>query len=188
MNDLKIGGLTDVEIVERRVGERLHPAVLRQLDRRQIVFERGNLLARHILPHLKEQRSHVRRAITAQQDAGILPVAEAHLFVDVFIGKVDAAHIPHIAVYDHHFAVISIVQIGIERRNKAVETDRANAERYEIAVIVLRQRRDRPDIIVNDADIQAFLCLSRQNIENRVPHLAFFNDEVFEKDEPLRRF
>ena len=30
------------------IGERLHPAVLRQLDRRQIVFERGNLLARHI--------------------------------------------------------------------------------------------------------------------------------------------
>ena len=108
--------------------------------------------------------------------------------VDIFIGKVDAAHIPHIAVYDHHFAVISIVQIGIERRNKAVETDRADAERHEIAVIVLRQRRDRPDIIVNDADIQTFLCLSRQNIEDRVPHPAFFNDEVFEKDEPLRLF
>ena len=66
---------------------------------------------------------------------------------------------------------------------KAVETDRTDAERHEIAVIVLRQRRDRPDIIVNDADIQTFLCLSRQNIEDRVPHPAFFNDEVFEKND-----
>ena len=188
VDDLEVGGLTDVQVVERRVGEGLHPAVLRQLDRREIAFEIRDLLARDVLPHLEKERGHIGRALAAQQYAGILPVAEAHLLVDVFIGEVDAAHIAGIAVDDHHLPVISVVEVGVERRNEAVEAHRADAERHQIAVVVLRQGRNRTYIVIDNADVHALLGLARQDVEDGVPHLALLDDEILKKDELFRFF
>ena len=81
--------------------------------------------------------------------------------------------------------MVAVVEIGVQRRDKAVKAHRVNAEAHQIAVVVFRQRADRTNVVVQHAHIQSGGRLLPQDVKDRIPHYAFFDDEILQKDELL---
>ncbi len=72
VDDLQVGRFADVQIVKRRIRERLDIAVLRHFHRRQVGVERRHGLAGHIFPHL-QRNSEVM--LTVPSPRSMMPVS-----------------------------------------------------------------------------------------------------------------
>ena len=78
--------------------------------------------------------------------------------------------------------MVAVVEIGVQRRDKAVKAHRVNAERHQIAVVVFGQRADRTNVVVQHAHIQSGGRLLPQDIKIVSHMMPFFDDEILQKD------
>ena len=62
--------------------------------------------------------------------------------VDVFVGKIDAAVETDIPVDDRDFTMIAVVMGNGQMGGKPVEHDRLDPHRFQLLIVMIRQRHD----------------------------------------------
>lgn len=185
VDDLDIGVLRHVLVVERAIAEGLHEPIGLALERRQ-ELEHVEVLAGREHPQLQEHLRQVPHRVAPEHHRGILPMPEPDFPVDVLVGQVQAAVEADIAVHHAYLAVVAVVELGIEVGLYRIEHSDLEPHGAKLAVEMRRNGLDGPEIVVHDPDVDALAQLLLQHREYGVPHLPFSNDKVFKEDELLR--
>ena len=120
--------------------------------------------------------------LALQTDSGVLPMSERSIDIDIFVGKVDAARIAHLAVDDGDLAVIAVIMDVGEHGNKGGKLMALDAEFLQFCGIERIDAAHAADIIVHEAHFNALFCLTREHPKDLVPELPFLNDEVLHEN------
>ena len=112
-------------------------------------------------------------------------MAEPGFDVDVLVSHVDAPGKGHRSVDDHIFPVVPVILAQGHHREDAVKHPALDAQLFHALRVIRRKGEDGPHVVVDHPDLHPLLHLHLQHIQNGVPKLAFFNDEVFDEDIPL---
>ena len=135
------------------------------------------------LPQLQKHLGQTLYTLPAQQDGGVLPVSVFLFFVDVFIGKVDAAGEADVAVDDTDFTVVTVVGGSIQARMEGIKDSHPKALLPQLFAVHGRQGSDTADVVIQDAHLYAVLLPLLEHTQDAVPHLSVLHDEVFHQDE-----
>ena len=172
--------------VHRAVGKGLHQTIGRhRRSGGQAAVDVNILLGVLCLPEGQENVGQRPRARPLQPDAAVLPIAEPHQPVDVFIGQIHAAGKADLSVNDHDLAVVAVVHDKVQHRHAAVEAERPDALRPQQFGIVVGQQAQAARIIVDDPHVQPRGSLAAQDLMDLAPHLAHADDKALDKDAVL---
>ena len=115
-------------------------------------------------------------------------MTEALVFVDIFVGQIDAAGKRGLAVDDQKLAVVAVIEAGGKDRDIGVERVGADAHLAQLFRVAHGKPRDAAEIIVYDAHVDACRRLLAQKLQHGVPHLAGGDDEKLDENIALRLF
>ena len=115
-------------------------------------------------------------------------MAEALVFVDIFVGQIDTAGKRGLAVDDQKLAVVAVIETGGEDRDIGVEGMRADAHLAQLLCVAHGKPRDAAEIVVYDAHVDARRRLLAQEFQNGIPHLSGRDDEKLDEDIALCLF
>ena len=122
VQNVQIDKFAYIFMVKRTVAVRDHEALHGQLRRiekfriPQIPAVILRLLLRNI-PHLEKHHRKAGDRVALHHDAGILPVAETHLPVDILIRQVNAARKCRVSVYHQDLSVVPVILVGGQGRS-----------------------------------------------------------------------
>ena len=133
-------------------------------------------------PHLQKDHRGTPGGRSFQADAIILPMSKGADLIDVFISKIESAHVSDLAVDGNELSVVAVVVRGDEKGAERIEFDAADTLGGKLLCKVARQTEKTSHVIVNDAHLYARCGFLFQNVMDAIPHLAAFDDEKFEKD------
>lgn len=109
------------------------------------------------VPESEEHGGETPDGFAYDANAIVFPFAMGIGAVDVIIVKVDAAGEGDFAVYDHHFAVIAVVEDeAIEHVGDFIECNAFNSFFFEAGGRVFGNHGDATPTVVHDADVYAF--------------------------------
>ena len=188
LHQMHIGIFRHVKMIQRGIRERLYIPLSRNRCRDQIFLFREieRFRAGMKRPLLQEHTGKAVNRAAAQQDSGILPMAEALHFIDVFIGQIDAAGKSNFAVNHADLAVIAVIEAGIHAGAHGIIENGFDIIAGQFPGIAGRKPLDTAKIIINQADFHTGGGAFFQDFQYGIPHQAFFNDKIFEENELLR--
>ena len=149
-------------------GDRILPVILR-------------LPLRHI-PHLQEHHGKALYRVSLQHDGRILPVAKAHLAVDVLVRQIYTAGKGRMAVYNHNLPVIPVILIsgqGWLYRRKHLTADSLFLQHPGIMV---RKKHEAAHAVIHNPDLHTLLYLLLQHLQDTVPHVSPLYDKIFHEN------
>ena len=97
---------------------------------------------------------------------------ETDNMVDILIGKVDAAHVADFSVNHTDFAVVAVVQVGVQRRDEAVKTHRTHATFPQHTVVVAGQLAHGTRVIVEQPHIDPLPAAFADRISRTESHIS----------------
>ena len=139
-------------------------------------------------PQSEILHSHAPYGTAPETHTGIFPVAMLCIGIDIFICQVDAACEPGLAVDDADLTVIPIIEPRGENGVEGIENADLQSLFPQLAVVVAGQSEQAAQVVIHQPDFHALLDLPLQNLEDGVPHGAFLNDKILQKDKGLRFF
>ena len=107
-------------------------------SRGRAVGVKALLLAAGEVPHGQEGHCHGPHRVPLQPDGSILPMAEAWLDVDIFVGHVDPSGEGHLAVDDHILSMVPVVLAQGEQGHQPIEHPAVDAHLLQLGRIVGR--------------------------------------------------
>ena len=122
IDDIEVHQLSHGLLIQGTVAVRDHEALHGQLRRiekfriPQIPSVILRLLLRNI-PHLEKHHGKAGDRVALHHDAGILPVAETHLPVDILIRQVNAARKCRVPVDHQDLSVVPVILVGGQGRS-----------------------------------------------------------------------
>ena len=133
-------------------------------------------------PQLQEQGREVLNDAAAHENARILPMAEGVRDVDVFVREVDAARERSLAVDDGDFAVGAVVLGDVDDGTEGVKAHAFDSALFENFGVVSGHFEHGADIVVDEAHVDAVCGFFFQDFQHAVEKLAWFDDEILQKD------
>ena len=173
---------------QRVIVEGLHEPLRRYLVTDvEVACEVLVFLGRHV-PQLKKRRRQAPDRLALQPKAGVLPHPVGPGTAKVFIRKVVAADIAHLAVDDRGFPVIPVVQKQIDHRHGRVEHPAADAVLAQPSGETQIYKAKAADVVVHQPHLDPLTRLAYQNFPYLLKGRIVRHDEIFHEDEFLGLF
>ncbi len=141
-----------------------------------------------VVPHGQEKDREAPHRLPPEAEGVVLPVAEAFLPVNVFVGHVQAADKAGHPVNDADFPVIPVVLVNGEHRQQGLEHPAEDAPGVELVRVVDGQGGGGAYPVVDHPDIHALGGFAGEDVQDVRPHGPLGDDEVFQKDIVFRLF
>lgn len=189
---IEVDVFADRFVVKRGIGERHHKAFSAAV---RDFLRSGHVLAVFVglavgkeVPHCKEHHREAPDALALEHNGAVLPVAVLFVFVDIFVGEVNAAGERSMTVDDKNFTVIAVVHFRRPYRPELIEYPALYALFLKNFVILVGEGKQAADIVVYHADVNALFHLPFEDIEDSSPHFALGDDKIFEEYKALSLF
>ena len=117
-----------------------------------------------------------------QTNTNVLPMSVLYDAVDILVGKIDAARVAHFPVDYGDFSMASVVEFVVRLPVEFGKRHAFYPHLCKLFIVIAGEGHHAPDIVVDDANFHARLCLFFQDIKNGIPEQPALDDEVFHKD------
>ena len=144
-------------------------------------------LGRHV-PQLEKRRRQAPDRLALQPKAGVLPHPVGPGTAKVFIRKVVAADIAHLAVDDRSLPVIPVVQEQVNHRHSGVEHPAADAVLAQPSGKAQIYKAKAADVVVHQPHLDPLTRLAYQNFPYLLKGRIVRHNEIFHEDEFLGLF
>ena len=189
IDDVEINAFPDALIAERTGAVRNHIAVRFLVHIPFIgICPKGFTAPCFGIPHFEKHIGKPFDRLPYESDAGVLPMSEPFLLIDVFIRKIDASGKGSMSVDHQDLSVVSVVVVGGKDRADRREHSALNALTLEDPGIVVRQIEQHIRTVIHQAHLDSRLCFVHQNVMDGVPDTSVAHDEELQKNKSLRLF
>ena len=153
--------------------------------RSRLVFQIGFLSLFSDVPHFQEHKSKPFHRVAFQPDRRVLPMAEAFFPVNVLVRKICPARMSDPAVDDQDLPVIPVVVMAGKYRVDRSIHFAPDTVLFEYLRIEIRKQRQRAHPVVHHTHLHALRYFLLQHLQNLMPQVSFFDNEVLHKDKLL---
>lgn len=137
-DNVVIGGFGDIELIQRAIVKYLYQSIAGLMGICLVILMEVDHFTGVEFPLLQKHKGKTPNSLTLKHNAGILPVPVTGVLVDVFIRQVNAAAKSGDPVNHTDFAVISVIEDGVDTRTEGVEYTKLNASAPDDSVIPIR--------------------------------------------------
>ena len=144
-------------------------------------------LGRHV-PQLEKRRRQAPDRLALQPKAGVLPHPVRPGTAKVFVRKVIAADIAHLAVDDRGLPVIPVVQEQVNHRHGGIEHPAADAVLAQPSGKAQIHKAEAADVIIHQPHLDPLTRLAHQNFPDFLKGRIVRHDEIFHENELFSLF